>query len=162
MEITFQLVRGLTATSRVIGYFGAGFYSHIDVITPKGMLRGARSDVIMGIPAGCQDRPQDYEKWATQTRYTLDLTPDQWGKYWEFSDRQIGKPYDKRGLVSAFVFGRDWRDDSMWWCSEWTAMNVEYTGFWTIPPEITSVEPGDMAFLLTGAGARREEISVRV
>lgn len=159
MNLTFQLVRGKSWTSKVIGYFGAGFYSHIDVETPQGYLRGARSDVIKGIPAGYRDRPQNYESWAACTRYTIDVTPDQYAKYWRFSDDQLGKPYDSRGLISAFILGRNWRDDGQWWCSEETAMNGEYAGLWIIPPEMTSVEPGDMVYLLAGKQAARETIN---
>jgi len=50
LTITWQLVRGVfvwwrldTWTSALIGWFGAGYYSHIDVVTPDGLLRGARS-----------------------------------------------------------------------------------------------------------------------
>jgi hypothetical protein len=158
VTLTFQLVRGKGFSSRLIGWFGSGFYSHIDVITPAGELRGARSDVIKGIPAGCQDRPQDYETWARQTRYTIDVTRSQWLRYWEFSDAQLGKPYDSRGLIESFVLGRQWRDDDSWWCSEWIGANLEYPRIVKIPPEVKSVEPGDCAFIFAGLRARRVEM----
>ena len=157
-EITWQLVRGREFSSRLIGWFGAGFYSHIDVITPAGDLRGARSDVIQGIPAGYEDRPQNYEQWAAATRYTLSVPDWKYHLYWEFSDAQLHKPYDSRGLIKAFVFGRRWRDDDSWWCSEEVAANGEYARLWNIPPEVKSVEPGDCAFLFVAAGAKREEM----
>lgn len=160
-EICFQLVRGRSFSSRVIGYFGAGYYSHIDVVTPAGLLRGARSDVIKGVRAGYEDRPQNYERWAHCTRYHVHVSGPQFKRYWEFSELQLHKPYDSRGLIEAFLFGREWRDDSAWWCSEEVAANGEYAGMWHIPPEVKSVEPGDCADLFAGKGARREEIPVK-
>ena len=158
--ITWQLVRGLGWISRAIGRYGSGFYSHIDVVTPAGKLRGARSDVIQGIPAGYEDRPQDYEKWAKRTRFTLEVPLGTWCKYWEFSNLQLHKPYDSHGLFDTFVLGRDWRENDSWWCSEEVGANGEYAGMWTIPPEVKSITPGDCAFLLVGAQAVREEMPV--
>ena len=158
-QITFQLVRGKGWSSALIGYFGAGFYSHIDVLTPKGELRGARSDWHGNIPPGYEDRPYDYEKWAAQTQYTIDVSDDQWTAYWGYSAAQLGKPYDKRGLVDSFVFGRNWRDDNAWWCSEEVAVNLEKA--WIIPPlpkYMMSVEPGDCVFTLMGLQARVKDI----
>ena len=156
--LTWQLVRGLGRSSRLIGFFGAGFYSHIDVLTPTGMLRGARSDWIGKVPPGYQDRPYDYEHWAAQTQYTIEVTDEQSDRYWFFSDNQLYKPYDSRGLIDTFVFGRDWRDDGSWWCSEEVAMNGEFAGIWTVDKHMRSVEPGDCAFLFMGKGAVVKEI----
>jgi hypothetical protein len=157
-QLTFSLVRGTAWTSRLIGYFGAGYYSHIDVLTTAGMLRGARSDWHAGVPPGYQDRPWGYEDWIKQTLYTIDVAPAQWDEYWKFSDAQLGKPYDKRGLVRTFVFGREWRDEDSWWCSEEVAANLEAAGVVSIPPEVKAVEPGDCAFLFAGLGALRKEV----
>ncbi len=157
-ELTYQLVRGYGWLSKTIGYWGRGYYSHIDVITPAGYLRGARSDVIQGIPAGYEDRPQNYEKWERQTRYTILVTDDQYERYWDFSDRQLHKPYDTWGLLHSFVLDRDWRDDSAWWCSEEVAANLEAAGVIQIAPEINAVTPGDCAFIFAGLNAVRQEM----
>jgi hypothetical protein len=173
-EITWQLVRGKAAwykpntwTSPIIGYWGAGFYSHIDVVTPDGFLRGARSDVITvgnwKIPAGYQDRPQGYESWSAQTRYTLSVSDEQYEKYWNYSDKHLGDPYDERGLVMAFIFGRkhtvkDPRNKWVGWCSQEVSMNGQDAGIWAIPPEVHDVDPGDCAFLFAGRNARRAEM----
>jgi hypothetical protein len=124
------------------------------------MLRGARSDWILGIPPGCRNRPQDYEKWAARTRWTVGVTEEQYEAYWKYSDSQLGKPYDSRGLIESFVFGRDWRDDAAWWCSEWVAMSGEQAKMWTVSKEMTSVEPGDTCYIFIGKGALREDMPV--
>jgi hypothetical protein len=158
--LTWQTVRGRGKSSRAIGWFGGEFYSHIDVLTPEGLLRGARSDVIQGIQPGYRDRPQNYEKWAACTRWTVEVTDEQYDKYWAYSKLQLGKPYDSRGLIETFVFGREWREDNAWWCSEEVAMNGEQAGIWVIPEEMTSVEPGDNVYIFVGMGAVRQAMAV--
>lgn len=173
-EITWQLVRGRaywwkpsTWTSPLIGYWGAGFYSHIDVVTPAGYLRGARSDTIKvgkwKIPPGYRDRPNNYERWVAQTRYTLSVTDEQYARYWEYSDRHLGDPYDERGLIMAFIFGRkhtvrDRRGKWVGWCSQEVARNSEHAGLLRIPPEVSNVDPGDCAFMFAGLNTRRREM----
>lgn len=158
--ITAQLVRGRDFTSALIGWFGAGYYSHIDVITPMGLLRGARSDHIGGMPPGVFDRPQNYEKWARCTRFTFDVSATQYQKFWQYSDMQLRKPYDTHGLIESFVFGRNWRDDDRWWCSELFAMTGERAWCWTIPDEKTRVTPGDCVDILVGRRALVQEMPV--
>jgi hypothetical protein len=158
--ITAQLVRGKGILSAGIGWFGAGYYSHIDVITPAGLLRGARSDSVGGRMPGVWDRPQAYEKWTRCTRFTFDVTPIQYQLFWDFSSRQLKKPYDTHGLIDTFIFGRRWRDDDAWWCSELFAMCGEVAKRWKFPDEKKSITPGDCVDLLTGLGALIEEMPV--
>jgi hypothetical protein len=163
VKITWQLVLGTGASSKIIAWWGAGGFSHIDVVTPRDHLRGARSDVIKGIPAGYRDRPQNYERWAKQVRFTLEVTNEQYVKYWQFSDAHLGDPYDERGLFMAFLLGhrhklRDPRNKWVGWCSQEVARNGEYAGIWTIPPQKTNIEPGDCAMIFTGAKAHYEKL----
>ena len=159
-DLAWSLVQGKGLLSRGIGWFGAGWYSHIDVVTPQGMLRGARSDVWGDVPAGYEDRPWAYGRatWATWTIFTIAVSDDEYELYWRFSDAQLHKPYDTRGLINTFVFGRQWRDEDAWWCSEEVAANGEAAHLWTIDPEIKNVEPGDCAFLFAGRRARRQRM----
>ena len=112
------------------------------------------------VPAGYEDRPWAYGRatWATWTVFTTEVTDDEYELYWRFSDAQLHKPYDTRGLINTFVFGREWRDDSKWWCSEEVAANGEAAGLWKVDPEIKNVEPGDCAFLFAGRRARRQQM----
>jgi hypothetical protein len=154
----WQCVQGRGLSSALIGWFGGGGYSHIDVITPHGFLRGARSDVRKGIPAGYQDRPQFYDDWNKRTVFTLSVTPEQEARYWEFSNAQLGKPYDKRGILQ-YASGqfRDWRAADSWFCSEEVAYNLEFAGI--CPPlyeDANRVDPGDCAFIFSALGAKWE------
>jgi hypothetical protein len=95
---------------------------------PDGTLLGSRSDVIQGIPAGVQIRPQGYYGAKIKTKIlTLPATPDQQTRYYGFLTRQIGKPYDKTAIWG-FALGRDWRERDSWICSELQAAAAEYAG----------------------------------
>jgi uncharacterized protein YycO len=157
-EITWRLQRGLSLTSTLIGWFGRGYYSHIDVVTPTGKLRGSRSDIIAGVAPGYRDRPYPYEEAARATLFTVTVADDQHAKYWDFSDRQLGVPYDTHGLFDTYILGRDWRDDGQWWCSEEVAANLEYAGIIDqLPDNLKSVSPGDCARILEGLRAKVRE-----
>jgi hypothetical protein len=156
----WRLQQGRGVISTAIGWFGGGGYSHIDVFTPAGMLRGSRSDVhvIGGVtyPAGYIDRPEHYDD-SNISRYTvfsLDVTPAQEAMYWEFSDAQLGKPYDQRGILGFAAGKRNWRDPKAWYCSEEVQANCEYaTIFRKLPDELWRVDPGDNAFEFVQCGA---------
>jgi hypothetical protein len=152
----WRLQQGKGVASWSIGWFGGGGYSHIDVFTPAGMLRGARSDVHKGIPAGYEDRPFDYDdgNLLYYTIVTLAVTPAQEAMYWEFSNAQLHKPYDKRG-IAGFAFGkRNWRDPDSWYCSEEVQANCEYaTIFRRVPDDLWRIDPGDNAFEFVQCGA---------
>ncbi len=152
----WQLVEGRGISSKAIAWFGGGAYSHIDVITPDHKLRGARSDWWGSIPPGYQDRPMGYldGTLTKRTTFTLAVSPTMEENYWRFSNAQMGKPYDSRGIWG-FVFGkRDWRAVDSWFCSEEVAANLEIAG---ICPNLfegaNRVDPGDCAFILCALDA---------
>jgi hypothetical protein len=163
--ITWSLVRAKGLISRSIGWFGAGYYSHIDVVTPEGALRGARSDRWAGVDPGYQDRPWAYAAptWQAWTLYSSEVSDEQYERYWDFSDAKLGAPYDERSLLAAFLFGhkhklRDRRSKWVGWCSQEVALNGEHAGLWAIPPEVIDVTPGDCAYLFAGRHAKRTEM----
>ena len=164
MELTHRMYRGPGLISRVIGYFGAGYYSHIDVRTPQGYYRGAFENerTVRGIwyPPGYEDRPEAYYGPALRvTDYTIDVSVGQWEEYWRASNAKLHKPYDYRGLWETFVEGRQWRDNDSWWCSEAVADNLEQGYIITdLPSVMKAVEPGDCVFMFCARGARIEEI----
>lgn len=155
LPLTWRLVQGRGFLSGGIGWFGGGDYSHADTWHPVegvkggGYWRGARSDMLFGIPAGFYDRPVNYLDGTLKksTTYTLHVTPEQWKKYWDFSDDQLRKPYDSRGILG-FAFGkRDWHDPSEWFCSEEIFANCEEAGiFPSMYEDAWRVDPGDLAF----------------
>jgi hypothetical protein len=155
----WQLVQARGLSSSLIGWFGGGGYSHIDVITPSGLLRGARSDVIGGAPAGYHDRTPNYDNWIRQTVFELPTSAEQDKKYWEFSDRQIGKPYDRRGILGFALGQRDWKSPDSWFCSEQVQINCQYAYIlFPLFENCNRVDPGDIAFQFSALQAKRTEM----
>jgi hypothetical protein len=158
-ELEWRLVKGPGVSSAVIGWFGAGYYSHVDWLGPDGMLWGARSDVIAGIPAGVQRRPQGYATFTANTAFRLPVLDFKYQHYLDFMSAQIGKPYAKAGLVDTYLLGRDWRSDSDWWCSELVAAAAEKA---RVTPHLwdgfNKITPGDWALVLSAIGASYTEL----
>lgn len=142
--ITWQFCKGPDLSSEAIEWFEHGGFSHVDTVMPDGTLLGARSDVIGGMPAGVQIRPADYLGSEYVYRVTLPTTPEQDIDYYEFLKQQLGKPYDKEGIVG-FIVGREWRDDSAWFCSELAMAALEQSAFlkWPLADHANKITPGD-------------------
>lgn len=111
---------------------------------------------------GVQLRPLDY---YTQLDHSvvldLDVTDEQFDRFWDFGRHTKGQPYDSHGLIEVFVEGRNWREDGAWWCSEWWIAGIESAGrIGRLHDMITEVTPGD-AFMLTSAAiATRQQMSL--
>lgn len=137
-EIVLQFVGGSDIESKLIEWFGHSLpVSHVDIVLPDGRLLGARSDTFSVpdpnapgedkvIPPGVQIRPADYEPWKYKLRVVIPTTAAIAKKYYDFAYSQVGKPYDTRGLLAAFLTDRDWRNpDQGWWCSELAGRGFE-------------------------------------
>jgi hypothetical protein len=156
----FRLVQGRGFFSSLIGWYGGAGLTHIDTVTPEGKLRGARNDwyyyqnsagQMVAIPPGYRDRPADYLQGKIHggIEFDLDVTPTQELVYWHWSDQQLGKPYDRRGILGLALGQRDWHADDQWFCSEAVAAGGEQAEFF--PPIFEGanrVDPGDIAFML--------------
>ena len=160
--LTWQLSLSSGLSSSAIAWFGGGGYSHIDVVTTDGWLRGARHDRIGNKPSGYFDRPPDYgnDVWIRRTLFALEITAAQYVAYWSFSRQQLGKPYDDRGIWGFALGKRDWREDDSWFCSEEVAANLEYAQLINPLFEGTNrVDPGDCAFIFCALGASIYEMT---
>lgn len=125
--ILLQFVSERAFTSEVIGWFSSGHLSHVDAILPDGSLLGARSDRVGGRPAGVQIRPSGYLPFDRKVIFKLPATPRQENLWKSFLLGQLGKPYDKKAIW-AFAFGRDWREQDSWICSELQMAALEACG----------------------------------
>lgn len=151
-SITLQFVLEDHFTSRLIGWFSAGHYSHVDAVMPYGLL-GARNDSVGGRPPGVQIRPFDYTQFIRTMRITVPCSAGQYIGRNAFLREQLGKPYDRLAIL-AFAFNRNWRDQGAWYCSELQAAALEHAGILPrgvltdnkITPvmlaEVLSVQPG--------------------
>lgn len=149
VELQFVAANGWA--SGAIEYFGAGGFSHVDNVVPKGLL-GARSDHAGGQPPGVWVRPQWYAKWRRRVRIRLRCTEGQHQRWLAFLKGEIGKPYDRMAIL-AFAVGRDWRTSDAWICSELAAAALESAGI--IPRLILTpnkITPGALALAVSAAG----------
>lgn len=152
--ITLQFVGARGLASSIIERFGAGSFSHVDAELPDGTLLGARSDSIGGRPPGVQIRPADYglAGWRIKVKCHILASDIQEADFYDFLKAQEGKPYDKLAIF-AFVIGRDWRDDSAWFCDELDAAGLERA---KVIPDLylpaSKMSPTSLALALSATG----------
>lgn len=156
--LEFQLVRASGFGSAAIGYFSAGYYSHVDIVWPDGRLFGARSDerVVEGClyPKGVQFRPQGYERWSKVTRIAVPCTRAEKQRGLEWALEQEGDPYDWRAIV-AFAIERDWRKEGAWFCSELATRYLEVAQDFEILFSANKIPPGTFGLIASARpGAR--------
>ena len=150
--ITLQFLRGTGWDSKLIEWFGHGAqFSHVDSILPDGSLLGSRSDVVMGVPEGVQIRPAAYVGQQKTLKIELPSTPEQEAEYYLFLNDQLGKPYDKRGIIS-FITGRNWQTPDAWFCSELVGTGLVRCG-WFPHPLTTPTNKLDPAGLILAISA---------
>lgn len=151
--LQLQFVGGAGLASGAIEWFSAGPLSHVDAVWGGGQLLGARSDVKGGMSAGVEIRPSSYIL-ANQPRLVVQIeaTEQQYGDWVVFLEDQLHKPYDKPGIWG-FAFGRDWREDDSWFCSELQMAALEAAG---ISGKVASVSnkitPVGLANIVTSWG----------
>ena len=162
-------------TSRLIERFDD--WSHYANVLWDGTILDAREDwtkakegwdcgngVLVGpdgkVPPGVRLRPAGYlndvSRWLLLELPTSSV--EQY-KTWEQAGRsQLGKPYDKLGIID-FVTGqsdkRNWRDQSAWFCDELGAWMGEQAKYWReLPDAVWKQTPGAVLDLAWGAGAK--------
>lgn len=116
-EIRLQFVCEAAFTSRLIAWFSAGQYSHVDCVLDDGSLLGARNDSAGGEPPGVRIRPANYNPFAVRDVMAIPCADAQKADFIGFLKDQVGKPYD-RLAIAAFLVNRNWREDDSWICSE--------------------------------------------
>lgn len=149
--------------SAEIERFG-GKYSHVATLLPGGKeVLDARSDVIKGIAAGVQIRPASY----LGAPYVVDLyeipcTEAQLDAAYSRLRTQLGKPYDKIGIINfgtGMITGdfedRNWRNESAWFCDELCVWDWEMEG---ICPQLqitpNRIAPGSASLIASVLGAK--------
>lgn len=139
-SIHLQFVLEDCLSSKVISWFSAGHFSHVDCIIyyPEIVLIGlvgARSDRIrtasQSYPPGVHLRPFNYAKWIHRAVMEVPCTEEQKSRYHQFLYDQLGKPYDF-SAIWGFLFNRDWRAPDSWICSELQCAAGEASGI--LPP----------------------------
>lgn len=152
--IRLQFVLAAGPASRLIAWFGAGGFSHVDAVWTHGSLLGARSDRVGGEPSGVYVRPPGYARWLRRTVFEVPASPSEERRWRGFLFDQLAKPYDRRAIL-AFVCGRNWREDDSWICSELQARALEVAG---VCPRLClpahKITPGALALVVSAIGGR--------
>lgn len=137
--ITLQFATSAGFGSKVIRWFTYSDFSHVDVVLPDGTLLGARAN------GGVKIRPAGYEKFIKTARFVADVPADVEAKIYAFLHAQVGKPYDKTGIVNLVFQKRNWHDDDSWFCSELVAAAFEAAGWpLVVVPDPERVTPRDL------------------
>ena len=158
MAIRLQFSTSLEASSALIRRLCHSKFSHVDILLPDGTCLGASNSphapYIEGNPNGVAIRPVNYQEFGIRRIATLVSTPEVEKLFYEIAMTQLGKPFDDAALqafLSADVEGnRDWREEGMWFCSEYATWSLEQAKFF--PYELVSaknrVSPADLSIYL--------------
>lgn len=130
--ITLQFVGAVDLASHVIEWFSQGVVAHVDVVMDDGSLLGARDDEVGGKAAGVWIRPQNYMAFERVVRVVLPAPAIIVERFYGFCLAQCGKPYDEQGILG-FIFGRNWRENDSWFCSELVGAALEQCGYFPNP-----------------------------
>lgn len=129
-SITLQFCAFKSFFGRIIDWGTEGEVGHVDAVFLNGLLGAQHEDGLGGAPSGVQWRPPEYVKECggyNCLRVVLPATLEQRERFHHFLNRQIGKPYDTKGILG-FLTGEDWRDPGSWFCSELQAAALEFSG----------------------------------
>jgi uncharacterized protein YycO len=147
MIVTLQLSTQADIGSKFIRYMTDSDFSHVDLVLPDGSLLGARTD------GGVKIRKAGYAKFSKIAIYQADVPDEVGAKIYEFARAQVGKKYDKTGIVNFFIQNRNWRETDSWFCSELAAAAFAQAGWHLFNPEVSigRITPRDitLSFRLT-------------
>jgi uncharacterized protein YycO len=133
--ITLQFVTESGWQSALIRWFTWSDYSHVDFLLADGSLLGARLD------GGVKIRPSNYANFKAKGIYQIEAP----GTVLDYAKKQLGKPYDARGILNFGLHRRNWRDESAWFCSELVAAAFEQGGLPIVnTPDAGRVTPRDL------------------
>ena len=155
MTIKLQFVCEAALTSRMIAWFGAGQFSHVDAVW-QGNLIGARSDTCGGSPPGVRIRPQGYHKFIRRTIMDIPASRKNTKAFYDFMLAQEGKPYDSEAIWG-FITGRDWREDDSWICSEVVSAAGEASVLPRLFSPVWKITPGACALAFSAVGGKATE-----
>ena len=128
-KIVLQFSTTKNSASRIIQWYSAGKYAHVDSVMPDwhpkaGWLLGSRSDHPGDLPAGVQIRPPDYHAFKEKLVLTIPCSDKKERAYYAALEAEVGKPYDSMAIW-AFALDRHWRSEGSWICSELVAKMLE-------------------------------------
>jgi hypothetical protein len=160
--ISVDFLEGPGWTSRLIGWFGAGSWSHVASVLSDGRYLDSRNEVIAHIPAGVHIRQPSSERWVKKCRATLQVTQQEYDSWEENLRAKIGTDYD-RSAIAGFIEGKSMHTAGRWICSAlainavqhisraWTPDHLGYVPF-PLPLQAHEISPNACLLILATAG----------
>lgn len=154
MQLIFQFVGCHDIASEAIAWFSHGSYSHVDLVASDGGLQGARSDEVGGKPAGVYRRTPDYASWNDIARVTIEVSMQQYNRFWQFADSKVGTPYNQEAIVG-FMLGNDLNNKRDLFCSQYALESASVAEIFAYPCGLPSckVDPDMLFAILSTYGA---------
>lgn len=164
--IKLQFSRSTENVSKLIAWACRSPFSHVDVVMEDGALLGSsdspHAPFVEGNPCGVAIRPADYQPFAIRRIAHIYVPTRVETRFIELARSQIGEPFDNKAMHAVFNpdanSGRDWRDASAWFCSEFIAWDLEEAGAFDVPPLISKdrVTPPDLLLMTSHLIANAE------
>ena len=117
----FVFVANNSIYNRTVRWFEGGDYGHCAIVDGDRVIEPVWHDGV---------RVRSLQGLLNDSTYSVlyDIQLPNEQAALDFARAQVGKPYDKWGIVG-FAFGRDWQDDSDWYCSELLGTTLDRGGF---------------------------------
>lgn len=164
--IKLQFSRSTENISKLIAWACRSPFSHVDYVMEDGNLLGAsdspNAPFIEGNASGVAIRPPNYQPFAIRRIAHIYVPTRVEARFAELMRAQLGEPFDNKAMHAVFKpdanAGRDWRDASMWFCSEMKAWGLEESGAFDVLPLISKdrVTPPDLLLMISHIVANAE------
>lgn len=164
--IKLQFSRSTENISKLIAWACRSPFSHVDYVLGDGNLLGAsdspNAPFITGNPSGVAIRPPDYQPFAIRRIAHIYVPSRVEARFDELIRAQLGEPFDNSAMHAVFNpdphTGRDWRDESAWFCSEMMSWGFEEAGAFDALPLVSKdrVTPPDLLLMISHLVANAE------
>ena len=131
--------------------------SHCEAILTSGERLGS-----WFLDGGVKIRPPGYDKngFSKELIINLPATEEQKSAFFNFLQKQVGKPYDWRAILSFYSVSqdRDWQEDDSWFCSELIAGALAASGLFPQKMAVgfSRITPRDLVLLISAMTIKAE------
>lgn len=152
-ELLVQYSTSTAFASGIIRRLCHSPFSHVDIVVPgEGLLGVSGEDKSLNDPGGVRVRPFDPWPYREKPKVAR-IATTKVDEVIRTAKGQLGKPFDNGALwefLSDKPQERDWRDASLWFCSELFIWSLETAGHFPYPLVVAKnrVTPADSLLLL--------------
>lgn len=156
--VRLRFVSGLGWDSRVIEYQTRCKWSHVEAVLDRD--RETFGAQLRGGVAYRYAHARCYRNAGAMEIVEIPATGSQAALFWSFLERQNGKPYDWRAIVSFGLGQRDWDAPDSWICSELQAAALRFASLLYIPKSlpVERITPRDL-WMLVCSSLRRSRFA---